>query len=394
VLHDLPGVGENFHNHVLLPVVCISPKPIPRPNQNMSEAALFYRSAPGWPAPDMQMAFVHADPTQVSSANPPDAMVMLPGLVRPLARGYVRLASPDPMAKPLIHANYLGCEADFRRLTDAVRLSRRIYGTRAMSEWVQAEVVPGPGVADADLGDYVREAADSYHHQAGACRMGQDSMAVVDPQLRVHGIQGLRVADASVMPAVPSGNCHAAIVMIGEKVADMVKSARRDAATAGTAAPATGPAPQPGPAVRHTTFHHVALTCRDPIRMERWYTKHFGFRRSRLVPLGEGNQIVFLRGAGIRLELFRATADRPVDPPTGDGNPWPSVRNISFEVADIDAHVRAMGADAEVAFGPLDFSAWIPGWRSVWLRDPEGYLVQVTQGYVDEESPPPLPPEG
>ncbi len=138
-------------------------------------------------------------------------------------------------------------------------------------------------------------------------------------------------------------------------------------------------------------IHHISLTCRDPLAVERFYTRHFGFVRGRVVDLGQGNQIVFLRGPGIRLELFQATADPPVQPPENDGYPWPGVRNISFEVEDIDAQVRAMGADANVAFGPLDFSSFIPGWRSVWLRDPEGYLVQLTQGYVDQESPPPPP---
>jgi choline dehydrogenase len=227
VLVDLPGVGENFHNHVLVPMIVASRKPIPAPHQNMSEVALFYKSEPGWPGPDMQMAFVHGDPRAVTSPNPPPAMIMLPGVVRPLSRGWVRLASADPLVKPLVNPNYLSSESDFQRLTDGCRLSRRLFATRALGEWAQAEVVPGPGVADADLGNYVRDAADSYHHQAGSCRMGMDTLAVVDPRLRVHGTHGLRVADASVMPAVPSGNCHAAIVMIGERVADMMKVDRR-----------------------------------------------------------------------------------------------------------------------------------------------------------------------
>jgi choline dehydrogenase len=227
VVVDLPGVGENFHNHVLIPVVCVASKPIPAPRNNMSEAALFYKSESGWPGPDMQMGFVHGDPSQMSSSQPPNVMVMLPGLVRPLSRGWVRLASTDPLAKPLINPNYLSVDADARRLTDAVRLAREIYATRAFAEWVQIEVAPGAAVPDDRLGDYVRQAADSYHHQAGSCRMGQDSMAVVDPHLRVHGIEGLRVADASVMPAVPSGNCHAGIAMIAEKAADLIKAAHR-----------------------------------------------------------------------------------------------------------------------------------------------------------------------
>jgi choline dehydrogenase len=226
---DLPGVGENFHNHVLITVICVAKQPIPRPHNNLSEAALFYRSTPGWPGPDMQMAFVHGDPLQVRAEPPPDVMVMLPGVVRPLSRGRVRLASTDPLAKPLIDPNYLAVEADHRRLTEGVRLARRIYATRAFADWVQAEVLPGPNVSDAQLGDDVRNRAESYHHQAGSCRMGLDALAVVDPELRVHGIEGLRVADASVMPAVPSGNCHAGVIMIGEKCADLVKAARAQA---------------------------------------------------------------------------------------------------------------------------------------------------------------------
>ncbi len=223
----LPGVGENFHNHVLVPVVGVASQHIPDPRSNMTEAALFYKSAPGWPGPDMQMAFVHGDPTVVTRPDRPSVTVMLPGVVRPMSRGWVRLAGPDPLAKPLVNANYLGCESDLHRLTEGVRLARRLYGTAALRQWIGTEAAPGAAVSDAELGDYVRHAADSYHHQAGSCRMGLDALAVVDPELRVHGLEGLRIADASVMPAVVSGNCHAAIVMIAEKAADLIKAAWR-----------------------------------------------------------------------------------------------------------------------------------------------------------------------
>jgi choline dehydrogenase len=227
VLQHLPGVGQNFHNHVLVPVIAVASQRIPDPTTSMSEAALFYRSEPGWPGPDMQMAFVHGDPRQVTNPDRPSVMVMLPGVVRPVSRGWLRLAGPDPHTPPLIHPNYLACEADFRRLVDAVRMARRLYGTQALGAWVQGEALPGPDYPDERLGDYVRQFAESYHHQAGSCRMGIDELAVVDPRLRVRGVDGLRVADASVMPSVVSGNCHAAIVMIAEKLADMVKAERR-----------------------------------------------------------------------------------------------------------------------------------------------------------------------
>jgi glyoxylase I family protein len=136
-------------------------------------------------------------------------------------------------------------------------------------------------------------------------------------------------------------------------------------------------------------FHHISLTCRDPIATERFYTKHFGFARARVVPLGERNQIVFLRGSGVYLELFRASQENPLKPPTNDGYPWPGVRNFSFHVDDVDGMLAAMGSEADLAFGPLSFDDFIVGWRSAWLWDPDGNLVQITQGYTDQENPPP-----
>ena len=138
-------------------------------------------------------------------------------------------------------------------------------------------------------------------------------------------------------------------------------------------------------------FHHISLTCQDPIAVERFYTQHFGFSRARVVPLGEA-QIVFIRNREMYLELFQAIQTAPIAPAEGDGYPWPSVRNFSFMVDNVDAKLAAMGEDAKITFGPLSFDAFIPGWRSVWLRDPAGNIVQLTQGFVDQASPPPLPP--
>ena len=233
-LVPLRGVGENFHNHVLTGVIQEASQPVPPPQQNLSEAALFLRSGPGWPVPDLQIAFVHVPFDIIVGQGHPNSISILPGVVRPLSRGWIRLASADPLAKPLVNPNYLGVQADADRLVQGVKLAREIFATRAFSGWVKGELLPGSAVSSepAALEDFVRSKAESYHHQAGSCRMGLDELAVVDPSLRVHGVEGLRVADASVMPAVPSGNCHAAIVMIGERAAEMMNTSARQPAAA------------------------------------------------------------------------------------------------------------------------------------------------------------------
>lgn len=224
VVAELPGVGENFHNHVLTGVISECGQPVPPGKLNLSEAALFLKSDPGWLGPDLQIAFVHVPFNIIVGQGHPNSVSILPGVVRPLSRGWIRLSSSDPLAPPLINPNYLSAQADIDRLIQGVKLAREIFATRAFAPWVSAELMPGPDVrTDAELLAFVRQSADSYHHQAGSCKMGLDAMAVVDPQLRVHGVEGLRVADASVMPAVPSGNCHSGILMIGEKAADMIK---------------------------------------------------------------------------------------------------------------------------------------------------------------------------
>jgi choline dehydrogenase len=223
----LPGVGENFHNHVLTGLIYETTRPVPPPNLNMSEAAMFVKSDPGWVGPDLQMAFVHVPFDIIIGQNNPNAVSMLPGNVRPLSRGWVRLASGDPLEKPLVNPNYLGVQSDVDRLVKTIEIGREIFHAKAFSDWVTGkELLPGPDVkSKQELEAFVRLRGDSYHHQAGSCKMGLDAMAVVDPECHVHGVEGLRVADASVMPFVPSGNCHAGILMIGERVSDLIKQA-------------------------------------------------------------------------------------------------------------------------------------------------------------------------
>lgn len=225
VVAALPGVGENFHNHVLTGVIQATARPVPPGNLNLSEAALFYKSDPAQSGPDIQIAFVHVPFDIIVGQQNPNSVSILPGVVRPTSRGWVRLASGNPLDKPLVNPNYLGTEDDARRLVDAVKRARDIFATRAFSEWVGSELLPGPGVStDAQLREFVRQRADSYHHQAGSCKMGTDELAVVDSDLNVRGLERLRVVDASVMPVVPSGNCHAGILMVAEKCADLIKA--------------------------------------------------------------------------------------------------------------------------------------------------------------------------
>ncbi|HSG81044.1 MAG TPA: VOC family protein [Gemmatimonadota bacterium] len=136
-------------------------------------------------------------------------------------------------------------------------------------------------------------------------------------------------------------------------------------------------------------FAHVALNCRDPLVTERFYCDHFGFERARVIPLGE-QQIVFLRCGDVYLELFDAEGDAAA-PAAGDGPHAPGPRHLAFQVDSVDAKLAEMGAAAEVTFGPLDFDDFIPGWRTVWIRDPDGTVVEISQGYQDQAQPPPAP---
>jgi choline dehydrogenase len=194
--------------------------------------------------PDLEICLVHRAPfgdqffasviKRVETGEPiapvaqlvdPKVILALPGLVRPLSRGWVKLASADPAAYPRINANYFGERADLDRMTMMVEMARDIYASKAFADgYALTEVAPGPQVSDRKgLADWVIENVGSYYHFAGSAKMGIDSMAVVDPQLRVRGVEGLRVADASVMPAVTSTNPHTTVVMIGERAADLIK---------------------------------------------------------------------------------------------------------------------------------------------------------------------------
>jgi glyoxylase I family protein len=136
-------------------------------------------------------------------------------------------------------------------------------------------------------------------------------------------------------------------------------------------------------------FSHVALNCRDMAATERFYVRHFGFRRARAIPLGD-QQIVFLRSGEVLLELFQAEGEAAA-PADGDGPHGPAaIRHLAFQTDDVGAVLASLGGEAEVTLGPLDFGDFIPGWRTAWVRDPDGVIVEISQGYVDEAGSDPV----
>jgi len=219
---DLPGVGANLHDHFLATILYESARTIPEGKSNMLEAHLFATSDPGMPAPDLQPLMSHF-PMPVEGYPVLDygaGYAIVPGVIRPLSRGRLWLRAADPAVHPAIDPHYLEEPADLTALIAAFKLAREIGEGEALKDWRAREIAPGPAVrTDEDLTDYAMRNLITYHHQAGTCKMGIDSMAVTTPDLRVHGVDGLRVADASVMPAVTSGNTNAPTIMIAERCA-------------------------------------------------------------------------------------------------------------------------------------------------------------------------------
>src|SRR5688572_2255835 len=138
-----------------------------------------------------------------------------------------------------------------------------------------------------------------------------------------------------------------------------------------------------------TEFSHIGLSCADPLAIERFYTKHFAFRRVRVYAPGP-QQVVVIRAGALALELFPSTEDLPSPRRLGAGPDYPGVRHIAFQVTNLEATLARMGADAQITLGPLDMSEFIPGMRVAWISDPEGNIVELNQGYVDQENPPAL----
>ena len=136
-------------------------------------------------------------------------------------------------------------------------------------------------------------------------------------------------------------------------------------------------------------MHHIGLNCRDPIEIERWYAKHFGFERKRVYVPGPG-QVVVIGNGGVALELFLAEGEEPAGRDERDGPTYAGVRHLAFLVDDLDAKLAELGDEVKITLGPLDMGNFIPGMRVAWISDPEGNIVELNQGYEDEKTPPPL----
>lgn len=236
VVVDSPGVGENLSDHFMAPLIYAIDWPVPPdpPGIPKQGSQLFWKSHPDLLAPDLQpLVFTRGFSTggdRPFDAESPDApehtFSIVPGVIRPASVGRMRLASADIDDEPLLDPASLSAEADLVALEAAFALCRRIAAQAPLAqEWGAREIVPGPEATGEALREFIRANLWSYWHPVGTCKMGIDAMAVVDPELRVRGVAGLRVADASIMPTVPSGNTSAPCVMVGEKASDLLIAA-------------------------------------------------------------------------------------------------------------------------------------------------------------------------
>jgi choline dehydrogenase len=250
VVHDLPGVGANLQDHYVARVShrvkgSISINKMARGLRLTREIARFFlegrgaltfgvttaqvfcRSSPEKASPDLQLLFTPAsyDPNKFGALEREDGMTVAVCPVRPDSRGTIMARSSDPTQAPIIIPNYLSDPGDARVLLAGIRFTREIFAAPAIVQHSVVETLPGPDVrTDDELVDYARRFGNTIYHPVGTCRMGQGPSAVVNERLRVLGIDGLRVIDASIMPTLTTGNTNAPTIMIGEKGAEMIRA--------------------------------------------------------------------------------------------------------------------------------------------------------------------------
>lgn len=224
VVCNLPGVGRNLHDHARTNLVFRSEHQVPAPRNNHGEIIGLVRSRPGLPAPDLQIIFIDiAVPSPAGQIDNGFTIGVCP--IAPRSRGRLSLASADPRVAPLLDPNYFGDDRDMQTMLAGLRIAREIAQMPALDKWRPAEAAPGIVVrTDHELRAYVRATLASYCHPVGTCAMGTTPESVVDLALRVHGIGGLRIADASVIPSMPSSNTNATVYAIAERAAHFLQS--------------------------------------------------------------------------------------------------------------------------------------------------------------------------
>jgi choline dehydrogenase len=219
---DLPGVGANLQDHCWAMVAYRAARAVPAGRNNHGEVLGAICSSTSNGAPDLQIIFSDSTAREfVGFDGLENGYAIGVCLMQPFSRGSVRLSAIDP--RPVIDPNYFGDERDMRTMIDGLKIARQIGNTPPLDDWRAEEVSPGPDVADEQgLREFVRTNSTSYTHLVGTCSMGDTALSVVDSQLRVHGIDGIRIADASVMPTVPSSNIIATVYAIAERAADLI----------------------------------------------------------------------------------------------------------------------------------------------------------------------------
>jgi choline dehydrogenase len=224
VVCDLPGVGANLHDHLLVPIVYRASTPMPVATSNHGEVVGLLCTGLTDDAPDLQIMLSDSGLGILPGLRAGEAGYgMFAAVMQPFSRGSVRLSGPDVGDSPLIDPNYFGDDRDMLTALSGLRLIREIGRASALDYWRGDEVAPGVGVDDdAGLREYVKNTFQTYFHLVGTCAIGSSEMSVVDSELRVFGIEGLRVADASVMPSIPSGNTNATVYAIGERAAELI----------------------------------------------------------------------------------------------------------------------------------------------------------------------------
>ena len=248
LVQPLEGVGQNLQDHPIVPVRFLTNSPVSllkaKSLNNLARYLLLrrgmlcgsgvdvlahVRTRTDLPAADLQLLLMAVLWLDQGLGKPTEhGFTIGAAALKPASRGAIKLKSKDPLGPPIIQPNYCSDEAgeDMRVLIEGIRRAREIVASAEFASLAGAEVAPGADVkSDEDLAAYVRQNAQTYFHPVGTCKMGEDEMAVVDPQLRVRGVERLRVVDASVMPAIPRANTNAATIMIAEKAADLITSA-------------------------------------------------------------------------------------------------------------------------------------------------------------------------